>query len=447
MRGALAAPALRPRADAVGPGLPDADRPAQAAGRRRRGPGVRRVAARVHQRPRAGRPGPPHPERGHHVQRRLPAGLHGRSMFARGGRADARATIPIATFLSFFTAFSLLLASSLQFTGVADHRDGRGADAGADQADPGRRSRRPPAARPTPATCPGGSALSHVSFRYGEDGPLVLDDVTLSIEPGEFVAIVGPTGLRQVDGAAAAARLRDPDVGRRALRRPGPRRTRRLRGPPPVRGGAAERRAAGRQHQGQHRRQRASTPWTTPGRRAEMAGLDEDIRAMPMGMHTGAVRGDQHAVRRPAAADHDRPRAGRPGPASCSSTRPPARWTTRPRAVVAESTRQPQRHPGGDRAPAVHGGGRRPHRGARRAAGSSSRAPTTNCSPTRTACSPAWPAASSPDRRTPGPPAGPRARRACPGPARGRDRGRVLPGAASRRKPRPAPGRNRWPGW
>ena len=35
--------------------------------------------------------------------------------------------------------------------------------------------------------------LAHVSFRYG-DGPLVLDDVSLSAAPGEFIALVGPSG-------------------------------------------------------------------------------------------------------------------------------------------------------------------------------------------------------------------------------------------------------------
>ncbi|HMI94178.1 MAG TPA: NHLP bacteriocin export ABC transporter permease/ATPase subunit, partial [Polyangiales bacterium] len=40
----------------------------------------------------------------------------------------------------------------------------------------------------------GGIELSHVSFRYQTDGPLILDDVTLRVEPNEFVAIVGPSG-------------------------------------------------------------------------------------------------------------------------------------------------------------------------------------------------------------------------------------------------------------
>ncbi|MDI3404215.1 NHLP bacteriocin export ABC transporter permease/ATPase subunit [Streptomyces sp. B-S-A6] len=33
-----------------------------------------------------------------------------------------------------------------------------------------------------------------LSFRYTDDGPLVLDEVSLSIRPGEFVAVVGPSG-------------------------------------------------------------------------------------------------------------------------------------------------------------------------------------------------------------------------------------------------------------
>ena len=37
--------------------------------------------------------------------------------------------------------------------------------------------------------------LTHVSFRYKANGPLILDDLCLHISPGEFVALVGPSGM------------------------------------------------------------------------------------------------------------------------------------------------------------------------------------------------------------------------------------------------------------
>jgi len=36
--------------------------------------------------------------------------------------------------------------------------------------------------------------LDHVSFRYDESGPYILNDLSLSIRPGEYVAVVGSTG-------------------------------------------------------------------------------------------------------------------------------------------------------------------------------------------------------------------------------------------------------------
>lgn len=50
----------------------------------------------------------------------------------------------------------------------------------ADRADPGRLN--------------GSLRMDHVVFRYREDGPLILDDVSLSAAPGEFIALVGPSG-------------------------------------------------------------------------------------------------------------------------------------------------------------------------------------------------------------------------------------------------------------
>ena len=40
----------------------------------------------------------------------------------------------------------------------------------------------------------GGIEFSHVSFRYNEKMPLVVDDLSLKIKPGQYVAIVGKTG-------------------------------------------------------------------------------------------------------------------------------------------------------------------------------------------------------------------------------------------------------------
>ena len=104
-----------------------------------------------------------------------------------------RGTVTVATFLAFYTAFNLMIAAVLQFTGVAITTIGivpmleritpllaERPELDHDRADPGDLS--------------GRIALSHVSFGYGEDAPLVLNDVTITAEPGEFVAIVGPTG-------------------------------------------------------------------------------------------------------------------------------------------------------------------------------------------------------------------------------------------------------------
>ncbi|MCA1916237.1 NHLP bacteriocin export ABC transporter permease/ATPase subunit [Methanospirillum hungatei] len=45
-----------------------------------------------------------------------------------------------------------------------------------------------------PGILTGSVEMRHVSYRYESDAPLVLDDVTIKIQPGEFVAIVGTSG-------------------------------------------------------------------------------------------------------------------------------------------------------------------------------------------------------------------------------------------------------------
>ncbi len=54
--------------------------------------------------------------------------------------------------------------------------------------------------------------VDHVSFRYG-DGPLVLRDVSLEVDAGERVALVGPTGAGKSTLAKLIVRLYDPIEG------------------------------------------------------------------------------------------------------------------------------------------------------------------------------------------------------------------------------------------
>lgn len=101
--------------------------------------------------------------------------------------------IPIAAFLSFNAAFILLTTAILQFTVVAITSL---------SVFPLLERLKPiltqaPEAAPSaasPGELRGQITLSHVSFRYADNEPLALDDVSFALEPGEFVAIVGPTG-------------------------------------------------------------------------------------------------------------------------------------------------------------------------------------------------------------------------------------------------------------
>jgi NHLM bacteriocin system ABC transporter ATP-binding protein len=45
-----------------------------------------------------------------------------------------------------------------------------------------------------PGRLSGKLALERVTFRYRDDGPLILEDVSLYANPGEFIALVGPSG-------------------------------------------------------------------------------------------------------------------------------------------------------------------------------------------------------------------------------------------------------------
>ncbi len=55
--------------------------------------------------------------------------------------------------------------------------------------------------------------LDHVSFRYSDDGPLVLNDVTIHALPGEFIALVGESGAGKSTIFRLALGLERPQLG------------------------------------------------------------------------------------------------------------------------------------------------------------------------------------------------------------------------------------------
>ncbi|OQA08654.1 MAG: Alpha-hemolysin translocation ATP-binding protein HlyB [Firmicutes bacterium ADurb.Bin373] len=145
----------------------------------------------------------------------------------------------------------------------------------------------------------GNIEVNNVSFRYNEEMPLILDNFSLKIKAGQYVAIVGKTGcgkstlLRLLLGFEAPQRgaiyYDGQDIARLDLR-------------------------SLRRHIGavtQNGRLFAgdifsnivvSAPWLTlddAWQAAELAGIADDIRAMPMGMQTmisegsGGISGGQ----------------------------------------------------------------------------------------------------------------------------------------------------------
>jgi len=105
----------------------------------------------------------------------------------------ARGLLSPAGFLTFSTSVTMLLTSVTQLTGALISV--AAAVPLFEQVEPVLREAPEVAEGSTlPGPLSGAVEARAVSFRYSEEGPLVLDGLDLHIEPGEFVAVVGPSG-------------------------------------------------------------------------------------------------------------------------------------------------------------------------------------------------------------------------------------------------------------
>ncbi|MDN0068547.1 ATP-binding cassette domain-containing protein [Collinsella ihumii] len=136
----------------------------------------------------------------------------------------------------------------------------------------------------------GGFELNHVTFAYGDDRP-VLDDLTLKIRPGEYVAVVGKTGCGKSTLMRLLLGFERPQRG--AVYYDG-------RDLASVDAGSVRKRIGvvlqgGRLFAGSiYDNIAISAPGLTleqAWKAAELAGLSDDIDAMPMGMNTMVTEG------------------------------------------------------------------------------------------------------------------------------------------------------------
>jgi ATP-binding cassette subfamily C protein len=108
-------------------------------------------------------------------------------------QTSGNAGLSIGTFLAFNTAFGTFIRGATDLSNTA---------IGVLQVVPQWKRAQPiletipevDLSKADPGTLKGRITVDHVTFRYRNDGPLTLDDVSISAEPGEYIALVGGSG-------------------------------------------------------------------------------------------------------------------------------------------------------------------------------------------------------------------------------------------------------------
>ncbi len=196
----------------------------------------------------------------------------------------SKESLPLGEFLAFNAAFGQFLSAALSVVSVFS---------GVLAAVPIYERLRPiletvpevDGSKAEPGELAGEIEFSHVSFRYHDDGPLVLDDVSFRAGPGEFIALVGPSGagkstcLRLILGfekpTAGSIYFDGQDLAGLAVQS--------------VRRQIGVVLQTGRPLAGSifsNITGSANLTIDDAWEAARAAGLEDDIKAMPMGMHT-----------------------------------------------------------------------------------------------------------------------------------------------------------------
>jgi len=139
--------------------------------------------------------------------------------------------------------------------------------------------------RHDPGELTGRIELRDVQFRYAPDSPLILRGLTMSIEPGELVALVGRTGAGKSTITRLLLAFEQPEEGQilfdgQDLASLDPTLVRHQMGVV-MQSGRITRATVLKNIMGD-----LSTDEDTAWAAAEAAAVADDIRAMPMGMHT-----------------------------------------------------------------------------------------------------------------------------------------------------------------